>query len=163
MTSSPQLHAIRRTPRFRVAETTPAVLQFEDYRLAQGELQIISRNGGLLSLSRTVDQGSVVTLMFRTHRGPVFATVEMMSTLSWSCQPFRFVELKEQDQQIMQAAFQSGLYRNLEEEEWIEEFRAAIANWNPRPRRRFFRPILAAITLATLCFSIIYVISGHLR
>src|SRR6266849_6773710 len=60
MTHPYPLHANRRAPRFRLAETTPAVLQFQDSRLTPGELQVISRTGGLLSLSKPVDQGSVV-------------------------------------------------------------------------------------------------------
>jgi hypothetical protein len=164
MTHPHQLHANRLAPRFRLAETTPAVLQFQDSRRTPGELQVISRTGGLLSLSKPVDQGSVVKLMFQTHRGPVFGTAEMLRPLSWSHQPFRFVGLEKNDQNRMQAAFQSGLYRNIEEEEWIEEFRAAIVNWNPHPRRHFFRAVLAAVTLATLCLgSVIYVFSAHLR
>ncbi len=164
MTHPLQLHAHRRAPRFRLAETTPAVLQFQDSRLTPGELEVISRNGGLLSLSKPVDQGSVVTLMFGTHRGPVSGTAEMLRPLSWSHQPFRFVGLEEDDQHRMQAAFQSGLYRNIAEEEWIEEFRAAIANWNPPPQRHFFRAVLTAVTFAILCLgSVIYVFSAHLR
>ena len=65
MTYPHQLHVDRRAPRFRLAETTPAVLQFQDSRLTPGELQVISCTGGLLSLSKTVDQGSVVKLMFQ--------------------------------------------------------------------------------------------------
>jgi len=164
MTHPHQLHANRRAPRFRLAEMTPALLQFQDSRLTPGELQVISRTGGLLSLPKTVDQGSVVKLTFRTHRGPVLGTAEMLCPLSWNDQPFRFVGLEENDQHRMQAAFQSGLYRNIEEEEWIEEFRAAMVNWNPPPRRHFFRAVLAAVTLATLCLgSVIYVFSAHLR
>jgi len=164
MTNPHELHANKRPPRFRLAETTPAVLQFQDFRLTPGELQVISRTGGLLSLSETVDQGSVVKLMFQTHRGPVFGTVEMLRPLSWSHQPFRFVELEEDDRHRMQTAFQSGIYRNIDEEEWIEEFRAAIANWNPRPQRHFSRAALTAVTLATLCLgSVIYVYGAYLR
>jgi hypothetical protein len=164
MTHPYQLHANRLAPRFRLAETTPAVLQFQDFRLTPGELQVISRTGGLLSLSKPVDQGSVVKLMFQTHRGPVSGTAEMLRPLSWSHQPFRFLGLEQDDQHRMQAAFQSGLYRNIEEEEWIEEFRAAIVNWNPPPRRHFLRAVPAAVTLATLCLgSVIYVFSAHLR
>jgi hypothetical protein len=165
MTYPHQLHVDRRAPRFRLAEITPAVLQFQDSRLTPGELQIISRTGGLLSLSKTVDRGSVVKLMFRTHRGPVSGTAEMLCPLSWNHQPFRFVGLEEDDQRRMQAAFQSGMYRNIAEEEWIEEFRASIVNWNPPPRRHFLKAaVLAALTLATLCLgSVIYVFSAHLR
>ncbi len=164
MTQPQQPQANWRAPRFRLAEVTPAVLEFQDCHFTSGELQIISRTGGLLSLPKPVDQGSIVKLMFRTHRGPVFGTAELLCPLSWTHQPFRFVGLEEDDQRRMLSAFQSGLYRNTEEEEWIEEFRAAIVNWNPNPHKRFFRTILAAVTLATLCLgSVIYVVSMHLR
>src|ERR1700747_1236059 len=165
MTYPHQLHVNKRAPRFRLAEITPAVLQFQDSRLTPGELQIISRTGGLLSLSKTVDRGSVVKLMFRTHRGPVSGTAEMLYPLSWNHQPFRFVGLEADDQRRMQAAFQSGMYRNIAEEEWIEEFRAAIVNWNPPPRRHLLKAAgWGALTLSTLCLgSVIYVFSAHLR
>jgi len=101
--------------------------------------------------------------MFRTHKGLIFATTEMLPPLSVNHQPFRFVELKEDDKRRLLAAFQSGLYRNIQEEGWIEEFRAAIVNWNPPVRRYVFSPVLAATTLATLCCSVLYVLSAHLR
>jgi hypothetical protein len=53
-------------------------------------------------------------------------------------QPFRFVALPEGDQRTLQAAFQSGFYRNTDEEERIEELRAAVADWNPSSLRRHF-------------------------
>ncbi len=159
-----QLPTDRRPPRFRLAEPTPAVLEFPDSRHTPGELQIISRTGGLLSLSKPVDQGSVVRLMFRTHRGPVSGTAEMLRPVSWNYQPFRFVRLEADNQHRMQEAFQSRFYRNLEEEEWIEELRAKIVNWNPPPRRDYFRAVLTAVTLAILCLSsVIYLFRAHLR
>jgi len=164
MTLLPQPHADWRSPRFRLADTTPAVLQFQDGRHAPGELQVISRTGGLLFLSRPVDQGSVVKLMFRTDRGPVLGTAEMLIPVARTQQPFRFLALPESDQCILQAAFQSGLYRNTDEEEWMEEFRAAMVNWNPYPWRRRVRAIVAAVTLAALCFgSAMYFFSVHLK
>jgi hypothetical protein len=163
MTPSCQMYANRRAARFRLAETTPAVLELQDSSTTQCELQIISRTGGVLSLAKVLDQGSAGTLMFRTHKGLVFATAEMLPPLSGNHQPFHFVDLKEDDERRLLAAFQSGLYRNVLEEEWIEEFRAAIVNWNPPRRRHLFRPVLAAATLATLCFSVIYILSAHLR
>jgi len=110
---------------------------------------------------KAVDSGSVARLMFQTHKGLVFATTEMLPPLSWNHQPFRFVELKEDDKSTLLAAFQSGLYRNIQEEEWIEEFRAAIVNWNPPVRGHFFKPVLAAATLATLCCSVLYVLGAR--
>ena len=163
MTPSYQMYANKRAARFRLAESTPAVFEFQDSSAAPCELQIVSRTGGVLSLSKVLDQGSVGTLMFRTHKGLVFATAEMLSPISGTHQPFHFVELKENDKRTLLTACQSGLYRNIQEEEWIEEFRAAIVNWNPPKRRRSFKPVLAAGTLATLCFSVFYILSTHLR
>ncbi len=78
MSSSPQLHANTRIPRFRLTETTPAVLRFENGLRVAGELHVISRNGGLLLLPVPARKGSVVGLMFHTHRGPVVGTVQML-------------------------------------------------------------------------------------
>ncbi len=163
MTHLAQPHAHWRAPRFRLVDVTPAVVQFQDGRRTPGELQVISRTGGLLFLSKPLDRGSVVKLMFQTHRGPVLGTAEMLIPVDRTQQPFRFVALPESEQRTLQAACQSGLYRNTDEEEWIEEFRAAIVNWEPHPRRRLFKAVLAAVTLATLCFSAIYLFSIHLR
>jgi len=103
-----------------------------------GELHVISRNGGLLLLPAPVHQGSVVELMFHTHRGPVLGTVEMFMPVTSTQQPFRFVALPESDQRRLQTAFQSGLYRNIDEKEGIEKLRATVARWNPSPPRRYF-------------------------
>jgi|ERR1700694_3407380 hypothetical protein len=125
MTYLSQPQANRRFPRFRLAGVAPAVLQFHDGRRTPTELQVISRTGGLVFLSKPLDQGSVVELMFQTHKGPVLGTAEMLLPVTCTQQPFRFLALPESDQSTLQAAFQSALYRNTDEEEWIEEFRAA--------------------------------------
>jgi len=131
MSFSPQLHTDRRIPRFRLTETTPAVLQFQNGLHISGELHVVSRNGGLLLLPELVHQGSVANLMFQTHRGLVWSTVELLTPVANTQQPFRFISLPEGDQRTLQTAFQSGLYRNIDEEERIEELRAAVARWNP--------------------------------
>jgi hypothetical protein len=148
MSFSPQPHAGRRIPRFRLTETTPAVLQFQNGLRMDGELHVVSRNGGLLLLPASVRQGSVVELMFHTHRGPVSGKVEMLVPLTSTQQAFRFVALAESDQRTLQTAFQSGLYRNIDEEERIEELRAAVARWSPSPRRRYLAAKLVAGVVA---------------
>lgn len=127
MSYLPGPDAGRRIPRFRLTDTTPAVLQFQDGRRTAGELHVISLHGGLLLLPKPIHQGSVVELMFHTHRGTVLGRAEMLSPLSTTQQPFRFVALPEADERTLQTAFQSGLYRNIDQEEWIEELRAAVA------------------------------------
>src|SRR5437667_12498155 len=69
MSSSPQLHANTRIPRFRLTETTPPVLRFENGLRVAGELHVISCNGGLLLLPAPAHQGSVVGLVFHTQQG----------------------------------------------------------------------------------------------
>jgi len=71
-------------------------------------------------------------------------------------QPFRFVALSEGDERTLQAAFQSGLYRNTDEEERIEELRAAVANWRPSPWRRhlFTKLVLGLVALAVLVYAL---------
>src|SRR5882724_6686653 len=163
MTHFPQPPARRRAPRFRLADVAPAVLQLHDGRRASSEVQVISHNGGLLALPTTLHQGSIVKLMFETHRGSVVGTAEMLVPVSSTHQPFRFVGLPESDRNTLQAAFHSPLYRNTDEEEWIEEIRAAVVNWNAYPWSRRIRTIPAFI-LAALCLgSVIYFFSVHLK
>jgi hypothetical protein len=158
MRSSPQLHDNRRIPRFRLTETTPALLQFENGVRVAGELHVISCNGGLLLLPAPVYQGSVVALMFHTHRGPVLGTAEMLMPIASTLQPFRFVSLPESDQHTLQLAFQSGLYRNIDQEERIEELRAAVAKWNASPPRRHLASKLVMGLVALVgCLGALYI------
>jgi hypothetical protein len=87
--------------------------------------------------------------MFHTHRGPVQGTVEMLVPVTSTQQPFRFFALPENNQRTLQAAFQSALYRNIDEdeEERIEELRATVAKWNPHPQRRH---LAAKLTISLL-------------
>src|SRR5258708_18572302 len=105
------MYANRRAARFRLAEITPAVLEFQDSSVTPCELQIISRTGGVLLLSKVLDQGSAGTVVFPTHKRLVFATAEMLPPLSGTHQPFHLVELKQDDERKLLAAFQSLLYR----------------------------------------------------
>ncbi len=159
MSLSPQLHANGRIPRFRLTETTPAVLQFQNGLRMAGELDVISRNGGLLLLPAPMHQGSLAELMFHTHRGPVLGTVEMLVPVTSTQQPFRFVALPESDQRTLHVAFQSGIYRNIDEEERIEELRAAVAKWNPSPPRRHFaaKLLMGLVALAGCLVCALYV------
>lgn len=159
MRCSPALFAHERAPRFRVSDTTLAVLQFQNGRCVAGDLHVISHNGGLLLLPEVVRQGSVVQLMFHTHRGTVLGTAEMLMPVAGTQQPFRFVALPENDRRRLHAAFQSRIYRNTDVEERIEELRAMVAHgisrWNPYPwHRRFSRKLaigFIALTVGLVC------------
>jgi hypothetical protein len=156
-----QIGGARRVSRFRLTDTTPAILQLQSGQRTVGELHVISPNGGLLLLSEPVHQGSVVEVMFDTHKGPVLGTAEMLKPVTSIQQPFRFVSLPENDQRTLRAAFESGLYRNIDEEERIEELRAMVANWTPPPPRRHFGARLA-IAVTVVAASLVFAFCVHL-
>jgi hypothetical protein len=71
-------------------------------------LQVISLTGGLLCLSKPLNQGSQVKLMFVTQTGSVLAEAEMLRRDPGGTQPFRFTMLLEDDRRRLQAAIQSS-------------------------------------------------------
>jgi hypothetical protein len=88
------------------------------------KLQVISLTGGLLCLSKPIDKGSVVKLMFLTSSGSVLGAAEMLNPISWHLQPFKFVRLYDDDQQRLESAIQSSLDRNRRERVQMENYRA---------------------------------------
>jgi hypothetical protein len=161
----PELRAKWRIPRFRLNDRTWALIRLQNGLRLAGELQVISRHGGLLQLPETVQEGLVVEFMFQTHRGPVVGTAEMLMPLTRAQQPFRFLSLSEGDLRTLQTAFESGVYRNIDEEKRIEELRAAVANalaeWNPSASRRHLFAKMA-IGLVALMGCVVCVLFIHL-
>jgi hypothetical protein len=150
-----QLHAQLRAPRVHLADLTPAVLRFQDGQRASGELQVLSVNGGLLSLPSPIDRGSQVKLMFLTHTGPVLGAAEMLSPVTSTQQPFRFVSLPVDDRRRLGAAIQSSLNENVAiqdaaEQKWMEKLRAASSREN-QPRGRVFKFAVGAAAFGILC------------
>jgi len=158
MTHLPHSHANWRSPRVRLADITPAVLRLPDGCRHRGKLESISLTGGLLSMPNLLDRGSRIKLMFLTHTGPVLGAAEMLSPVSTTRQPFRFVALEEGDQGRLRAVVQGFLDPG--EQAWIEKYRAAVQR-NPA-RRGVFPVVLAFLTLFTLLGSAIYLFNTHL-
>lgn len=160
-----QLHAQLRAPRINLADFTPAVLRFQDGQRASGKLQVLSVNGGLLSLPSPIDQGAQVKLMFLTHAGTVLGAAEMLSPLTSTQQPFRFVSLPVDDRRRLGAAIQSSLNLNsadAAEQQWMEKLRAASSSEN-RPRGRLFKVAAGALALGILGLgSAFYLFQVHL-
>jgi hypothetical protein len=149
-----QLHAQLRAPRINLADITPAVLRFEDGQRASGKLQVLSVNGGLLSLPNPIDRGSQVKVMFLTHSGPVLGAAEMLSPLTSTQQPFRFVSLPVDDRRRLGAAIQSSLNlkvanQDAAEQKWMEKLRAA-SNHEGRPHRWLLKLAAGAVALGLL-------------
>lgn len=80
--------------------------------------------GGLLSVPRPVDTGSSGKLMILTAAGMVLGSAEMLSPLSWSLQPFRFVALQGDDQSRLQIVIQGSVDHNRSDHGQIERSRA---------------------------------------
>ncbi len=159
MTYLPHLQANWRSPRVQMADITPAVLRLPDGRPHRGQLETLSLTGGLLSMSDMLERGCRIKLMFLTKTGPVVGAAEMLSPVSTTQQPFRFVALEESDQRKLRTVIHSTLHHG--EQEWIEKYRAAMVNQNPKPRR-FFRVLLGSLTLLTLLGSTLYLLNLHL-
>src|SRR5713226_9087257 len=98
MSSSPQSRPPWRYPRAHLDGNNPIVLRFQNGQRIGANLQVISVTGGLLSLSKSVDQGSRVRLMFLTEAGSVLVGAEMLPPVSERLQPFRFISLPADDQ-----------------------------------------------------------------
>ncbi|MGB8116403.1 MAG: hypothetical protein WCF22_21675 [Candidatus Sulfotelmatobacter sp.] len=89
-----------------------------------GKLQVISVTGGLLNVPKPLHVGSHVRVMFLTRNGSVLGAAQMLSPLSWSLQPFKFVRLHDDDEERLKAAIQSSLDQNRHDLAQVERFRA---------------------------------------
>jgi hypothetical protein len=83
----------------------------------------------------------------------------MLSPVSTTRQPFRFVALEEGDQRRLRTVIQSSL--NPGEQAWIEKYRAAVAQHDPKSRG-VFRVVVGSLSLLTLLGSAIYLFNLHL-
>jgi len=92
-----------------LAEPTTAVLRLKDGRRVPGKLKVVSLTGGLLSVTHPVDTGSNAKLMFLTGAGMVLGSAEMLSPLSWTLQPFRFLALDHDDQNRLKTVIQKSI------------------------------------------------------
>lgn len=160
MTYLVQSNSSWRSPRVQLAEITPAVLRLPDGSGSRGTLKTISLTGGLLTVSNTLERGSRVKLMFLTQTGPVLGAAEMLSPVSTSQQPFRFVALEECAQRRLREIVQSCL--DPCHQAWIDKYRSALAHRKP-PRRIPFRVVLEALTLFVLTLGcLLYGLGTHL-
>jgi hypothetical protein len=129
---------------------TPAVLRFQDGRRIASKLQVVSFTGGLLSLPHPLVQGSQVKLMFLAGGGSVLGGAEMLSPVTSTLQPFRFVSLALNDQRRLGAIIQTSCPQNNAEQLWIEKLRAALPIHQNVPRGRLVKRAMGAVGLITL-------------
>jgi hypothetical protein len=151
-----------RSPRARLAASTPAVFRLADGRSSRGDLQVISVTWGLVALPKPIDRGSRVMLMFLTQNGTVLGNAEMLKPISWDLQPFRFVALDETNRTRLKSVVRASLSQNHPEYDWVENYRTKLSTKQPA-RKRFSRALLAALTLATAGLGSVLLYSAYLR
>ena len=154
MADLPQAVASRRATRAHLANPTPAVLRFPDGNRVTGNLQVISIAGGLLRLSQPLNPNTQASLMFLSDGGPVLGKAEMLSPVSWTEQPFRFVALDQNNQRNLQLGIQSHLSKNSDEEQWIAKYRSTLVHRAPPPKEAL------KIVLGSIAFGVLVVVSA---
>jgi len=92
--------------------------------------------------------------MFLTRTGPVLGSAEMLTPVTRTQQPFRFVSLQVDDRRRLGAAVQSSLNKNLDnedaaEQKWMDKLRAA-SNHGGQPHGRFFKLAAGVVALGIL-------------
>jgi len=117
MTHFPRPHRNRRATRIRLANTIPALVSLDGGERAQGKLQTLSLNGGLLQLAQALEAGDFVEISFQTEGGPVRGTAEMLPPLQVSArttlQAFRFVLLEDKDHEAIRSMVDSSMKQDL--------------------------------------------------
>src|SRR5215471_20262669 len=124
MTYLGEMYGVRRAPRARFAESTPAVLRLQNGGRVSGKLQVVSVTGGLLALTELLHQGSQVKLMFVTQSGPVLGSAEMLHPTVTGAQPFKFTTLLEEDRRRLETAIRSCQDHDRRGRGEIETYRA---------------------------------------
>lgn len=148
MNALPQLDSKPRVPRLRFENSTPAVLRFHDGQRISGELQVVSLTGGLLSLPTPLTQGSMVKVMFVTDAGSVLGGAEMLSPVSSTQQPFRFVSLAVQDRRRLESIIPVSVYHDITEPDWMKKLRAVSEDRYAPPPSRVKLAVLAVSLMA---------------
>jgi hypothetical protein len=151
-----------RSPRARLATSTPAVFRLADGRSARGDLQVISVTGGLVTLPKPIDRGSRVMLMFVTRNGTVLGNAEMLKPVSWDQQPFRFVALDEANRTRLKTVVRESLAQQHPEYDWVDNYRTKLMTKQPSPKR-FSRALLTILTIATVCIGSVLLYGAYLK
>ena len=111
MTHYPQPHPTHRAKRVKLA-TTPVVVKVGDGKQTNGNIHVVSVNGGLLQLARALSEGDFVEVAFQTQSGAVQGMAEMLHPVGKGqgsvLQAFRFVALEDEAHQSLQAAIEQA-------------------------------------------------------
>jgi len=118
MTHFPRPHRSRRAPRIQLAHGVPAQVSLDGGERAQGQIQKLSLNGGLLQLAQALDAGDFVEISFETQGRSVHGTAEMLPPVQVSpqatLQGFRFVLLEDDAHDAIRSMVDAGVAQGFE-------------------------------------------------
>jgi hypothetical protein len=118
MTYFPQLNPARPATRLKLSGSVVVAVRLEgDSQPVRAKLHELSATGGLLILSKALEQGAFVEVAFQTSRGKVRGMAEVLSPRKESTlgcvQPFRFVALDDEDHTTLRTAMESLMDRTV--------------------------------------------------
>jgi len=118
MTHFPRPHRSRRAPRIQLAHSVPAQVSLDGGERAQGQIQKLSLNGGLLQLAQALEAGDFVEISFETQGRSVHGTAEMLPPVQVSpqatLQGFRFVMLDDEAHDAIRSMVEAGVGQGLQ-------------------------------------------------
>jgi len=101
MTYFPQPNPANRARRVKVGGSVVVAIRSEGAQPVRAKLHDLSATGGLLLLSKPLEQGDFVEVAFETSKGIVQGMAELLAarrqSTSGCLQPFRFVALGDED------------------------------------------------------------------
>ena len=111
MTYFPQPNPAKRARRVRLPGSLAIAIKTKGRQPVQAILHEISLTGGLLVLSKALEEGDFMEVSFQTDHGVVRGMVELLSARSKSksgcLQPFRFVAIEDEDHTKLRMTLES--------------------------------------------------------
>lgn len=113
MTYFPQPSPAQRASRVRLGNSVVIAIHSEGSQPVRAKIHELSATGGLLILSKALEQGAFVEVAFQTSQGTVHGMAELLlprcESTSGCLQPFRFVALDDEDNTRLRMALESLL------------------------------------------------------
>jgi hypothetical protein len=117
MTYFPQPNPAKRATRVKLGSSVVVAVRSDGCPPVRAKLYEVSVTGGLLVLSKALEQGDFVEVEFQTSQGKVHGMAEVLSprceSASGCFQPFRFIALDDKDHTRLRMALESLLDQTL--------------------------------------------------
>jgi hypothetical protein len=111
MTYFPQPNPAKRARRVRLPGSVAIAVKTKGRQPVQAKLHEVSLTGGLLLLSKALEEGDFVEVAFQTNHGVVRGMAEVLSARSKSksgcLQSFRFVAMEDEDHNRLRITLES--------------------------------------------------------